>query len=69
MFLAKFQHHCRPEEGYPELPDLSDNPLPLVGRTTFRFSFSVAFKSWINGLRSVLSFAGSVLNKFRVLSL
>ena len=41
----------------------------LVGRTTFWFFFWVACRSWSNGLRSVLSFVGSMLNKSRVWSL
>ena len=41
----------------------------LVGRTTFWIFFWVACKSYSNGLRSVLSFVGSMLNKFRVWSL
>ena len=40
----------------------------LVGRTNFSF-FLMACKSYSNGLRSVLSFVGSMLNKSRVCSL
>jgi len=40
----------------------------LVGRTNFWF-FLVACKSFSNGLRSVLSFVGSMLNKSRIWSL
>ena len=38
-------------------------------KTTFWIFFCVACKSYNNGLRSVLSFLGSMLNKSRVLSL
>jgi len=41
----------------------------LVGRTTIRIFFWVDCKSCSNGLLSVLSFMGSMLNKSRVLSL
>jgi len=41
----------------------------LVGRTTFWIFFWVACKSKSNGLRSALSFVGSMLNKSRVWSL
>jgi len=38
----------------------------LVGRTTFWIFFWVVYKGYSNGLRSVLSFVGSMLNKSRV---
>ena len=41
----------------------------LVGRTTFWIFFWVVYKSYCNGLRSVLSFVGSMLNKSWVCSL
>ena len=41
----------------------------LVGRINFWFFFWVACKSYSNGLRSVLSFLGSMLNKSWVWSL
>ena len=41
----------------------------LVGRTIFWIFFWVACKSYNNGLRSLLSFVGSMLNKCRVWSL
>ena len=41
----------------------------LVGRTTFWIFLWVACKSYSNGLSSVLSFVGSMLNKSRVWSL
>jgi len=41
----------------------------LVGRKNFWFFFWVACKSYSNGLRSTLSFVGSMLNKSRVWSL
>jgi len=54
FFVRRGGHCCR---GY------------LVRRTTFWFFFWVAYKSWSNGLRSVLSFVGSLLNKSWVCSL
>jgi len=41
----------------------------LVGRTNFWIFFLVACKSYSNGLRSGLSFVGSMLNKSRVYTL
>jgi hypothetical protein len=45
-----------------------DAPLPGWTDNILNF-FWVACKSWSNGLRSVLSFVGSILNKSQVCSL
>ena len=59
-----------PRPGRPKTvttPEIIDQ-IDLVGRTTF-WIFLVACKGSKNGLRSVLSFVGNMLNKSRVWSL
>ena len=55
FFVRRGGHYCR--------GDLVGRPNILI------FFFWVGCKSWSNGLRSVLSFVGSMLNIFRVWSL
>ena len=54
-FFARYEGHCCHRD--------------LVGWTSFWIFFWVACKSYSNGLRSVLSFVGSMLNKSRVWTL